>query len=110
MVKQIEIGGELRPVHFSINALIEFEELTGTDMLNGGTMVDFRSLKKLRALTYVGLKYGARNEGKEFKHTQDEVGDWLNLADGSINKITDAFRTANQPQESATESTAAEKN
>jgi hypothetical protein len=100
MVKHIEIGGKSRPVLYSINALIEFEELTGHDMLNTSLNMDLRSLKKLRALAFVGLKYGAKHEGLTEKIELDTVGDWLSLSDGSITEFVSAFRTSNETESS----------
>ena len=96
MVKHIEIGGASRPVLYNINALIEFEELTGHEILQNSLQMDLRSLKKLRALAYVGLKYGARREGLKEVITLDEVGEWLSISDNSIPQIVEAFRSSSE--------------
>lgn len=76
--KHVEIGGELRPVNFGRNALVEFEELTGFSLMDGTSSLT--SFKAMRALVYVGLKWGLyKSDGKEPKprFTILEVGDWL---------------------------------
>lgn len=92
MVKFIDIGGEKRPVRYSVNALIEFEDLTGLNILSAGSVIDFRELKTLRALAFVGLKHGARAEKKQFDIVLEDVGDWLAVSDGSIELIMKTFQ------------------
>lgn len=92
MVKFIDIGGEKRPVRYSVNALIEFEEMTGLNILSAGSVIDFRELKTLRALAFVGLKHGARAEKKQFDIVIEDVGDWLAIGDGSMELIVKSFQ------------------
>ena len=49
--KHVEIGGELRPVNFGRNALVEFEELTGFSLMDGTSSLT--SFKAMRALKLV---------------------------------------------------------
>jgi hypothetical protein len=88
-VKQVEINGKSYPVRYDINALCEFEELTGKSLINGKVEFD---LKGIRAMVYVGLKSGhCFNNKSEFQHTIQEVGSWLNLTDGTFNKFMGAL-------------------
>jgi hypothetical protein len=105
MVKHIEIGGKTRPLLYNINALIEFEELTGDEILKTSLNMDLRSLKKIRALAYVGLKYGAKAEESTEIFTLEKVGDWINLSDETIPNIVKAFRSSNQGEDNGSEST-----
>lgn len=95
MVHEILLGGKLRPIEYNINALIDFDEITGLDIMNGVTAKDLRKLKNLRALAYVGLKHGllARNEKVDI--TLEEVGTMLSFTDGSMEKVLENFKRAN---------------
>lgn len=92
---EIELGGKKRPVAFTVNALIEFEGLIGSDF--NGLGAEIMKLKNLRALTFVGLKHGAKAEGQAVDFTLEDVGDWLNLTNGSTTAIIDAFMNHSTP-------------
>lgn len=98
-VVRVQIGGESRPVRFGFNALATFNDLTGT------TLADLQStfapppglseaeraawqppLKAgdVLALVYAGLDDGARKEKLPRDFDADDVGDWLDEADGSV--------------------------
>lgn len=87
---KINIGGEERPVKYTLNAVIEFEELTGIDVTKGSP--DFARIASMRALAFVGLKHGAKVEKKEFNHTLEDVGEWLGFGDGTIVEFVKAFQ------------------
>lgn len=87
---KIKIGGEERPVKYTLNAVIEFEEITGIDMTKGSP--DFTRLKSLRALCFVGLKHGAKSEGKPFENTLEEVGEWLGASDSILIDVMNVFK------------------
>lgn len=100
MVKQhVEIGGEERPVLFSIHALREIERLVpGYYVLDGKTAAALASLDAIIALVYAGCKWGLYNgNGLEPKprFTLLEVGDWVEkegVQEGSpVDKITKLF-------------------
>lgn len=88
----IEIGGERRPVKYTVNALLEFEELTGLEILGTIDQNQFGKLKNMRALAFVGLKHGAKAENKEVDFKLEDVGDWIGFNDGSMNKFLLAFQ------------------
>lgn len=91
-MKNILIGNEQRPVRYSINALIEFEDLTGIDISQGRDPGAFAKLKNMRALVYCGLKHGYQEkEEKDFPHSIEKVGTWIGFGDGSTDKFFDAF-------------------
>lgn len=86
---EINLGGKSRPVAYTINALIEFEEITGLDLI--GSREDAAKLvrlKNIRALAFVGLKHGV----KEPDFTIEDVGNWISFNDGSIGEIMKAYR------------------
>lgn len=72
------IGGKERPIAFTINALIELKKDHGVDILKG---LDKEALgpEQIRAIAFVGLKYGAKQEGHVFQTQIEEVGDWLTI-------------------------------
>lgn len=90
-MKHIELGGQRRPVHFNVNALIEFDEITGLDVTAGVLYVEIRKLKNQRALAYVGLKYGALEEKQQFNLSLAEVGDLMDLKGKAAMAIMEAF-------------------
>jgi hypothetical protein len=91
-MKEIKIGGQSRPVKYNINALIEFEELTGVEIIGGIDAKAFSRLKNMRALAFVGLKHGFLETSKEaLPFTIDEVGKWIGFGDGSMNDFFSAF-------------------
>jgi hypothetical protein len=72
------IGGKERPIAFTINALIELKKDHGVDILKG---LDKEALgpEEIRAIAFVGLKYGAKSEGQIFQTPLEEIGDWLTI-------------------------------
>jgi hypothetical protein len=90
-VKHIEVNGQSYPVRYDINALCEFEDITGKSLISGIGETDIRSI---RALVFVGLKSGHDFHYKgitKFTHTINEVGQWLNLTDGTVGKFMEAL-------------------
>ena len=73
-MKFIKIGDLDRPISFGWNATCEFEDLTGGAAYKAILDMDHR---KLRALLYVGLRLGAKEEKKDFEYTIEDVGGWL---------------------------------
>lgn len=109
MVHEIKLGGKLRPISYTINALIDFEDLTQIDLVNV-TQEQRRELgkvKNVRALAFVGLKHGARAAGKDVDFTVDDVGDWISFNDGTIGEVMRAYQsdqpapTDNEPEKEA---------
>lgn len=106
MVHEIKLGGKTRPISYTINALLDFEELTQIDLV-GGDAEQRRQLtkvKNVRALAFVGLKHGARATGKDVDFTIEDVGDWISFNDGTIGEVMRAYQsdqpapTDNEPQ------------
>jgi len=79
-MKNIEIGGKVRPVLYDINALAEFNALTNTslawifEMMGNPLSMD---MNELRALAYSGLKYGAEESNQVVDFELKDVGKWL---------------------------------
>jgi hypothetical protein len=74
MLRKVKIGGEERPIAFTMNCLASFSKETGigfADMLNE---IPYHAQL---AIIYYGLKDGARINKTEFNYTQEDVGDWL---------------------------------
>ncbi len=105
MIKHIDIGGKSRPVLYNINALIEFEELTGYEILRNHLQMDMKSLKKIRALAFVGLKHGAKVDQTGETFTIEQVGEWISFQDESIPNIRTAFSEANNNETESGKST-----
>jgi hypothetical protein len=77
-IKQIKIGERSYPVRYDINALCEFEEITGKSLINGSLDMDLRCL---RALMYVGMKCGQSyaNPLEKFPLSLPQVGAMVEL-------------------------------
>lgn len=98
MVRHIQIGGESRPITFNVNALIEFEEITGIDITEFEGRKSMTRMKNIRALAYCGLKYGYRQaNGKYPDFTIEDVGGWMDK--DNVGSITESFLKENPPEE-----------
>jgi len=96
-MKQIEFGGEKRPVKYGWNALAIFGELTGTGLNDLSKFETEMTFKEVLALIYAGLKEGARAEKKDFDLTMDDIGDFLDKETEKIQEFIDVF-TSEMPQ------------
>lgn len=100
MVKQFQIGGELRPVKFGFNALRIFGNLTGLTVFQMERLGENMSFDHLVKLVYCGLVDGSRVEKKEFTFTVDDIADWLDDDKGLMLEMFNEFRgSMAQPQE-----------
>lgn len=98
----INLGGELRPVKYTVNALIELEEITKIDFTDKASRSAFGKLKNVRALAFVGLKHGWRSESTEaFPFSLEQVGDWLTPE--AFGQIQEAFSKDNGSGEESSE-------
>lgn len=93
MTKKIIIGGDLRPLKFGFGALYQYEVRTGRSAIE-----DFNLMQKgfkvsiLVELLYSGLLCGAKEEGKPFDYTGEEVAGWLDEnPEGLLSEITQLF-------------------
>lgn len=91
-MNEIKLGGKTRTISYNINALIEFEELTGVDLMDSLDARKLNKLKNIRALAFAGLKHGAKAAGKEVDFTVDDVGTWISFNDDTITEIMNAYR------------------
>jgi hypothetical protein len=104
----VNIGGKERVVKFDLNAIIELEELTGVDITNKETHKDFTKVKTLRALAFVGLKWGAKSEKQEVDFTIEDVGGWLTVGDEKSLKFFEIFNRQGDSGEPKAEGEAGE--
>lgn len=79
-IKYVHVNGTEYPVRYDMNALCEFEEITGNSLINGLKAIDIRSI---RAIAYVGLACGHsfKHNGSSFPHSITDVGKWSDLMD-----------------------------
>ncbi len=100
MIKQIKFGGETRPVKYGWAALAEFGKLSGVNFANLEKIEGELDFEGVLAIIYVGLKHGARADGKEFTYTMNDVGDLLDEEDdfnAKLQEFLDVF-TEQMPQ------------
>jgi hypothetical protein len=81
---QLNIGGKLRTLHFSMNFWAAFEQASGfsiseIDKVFGSGL----SLSSMRALVYSGLLAFDQENGNEIDYTIYKVGDWMEDVDQS---------------------------
>lgn len=96
-MKQIEFGGEKRPVKYGWNALATFGEMTGTGLNDLDKFETEMTFREVLVLIYAGLKEGARAEKKEFTLTVDDIGDFLDEDNDKVEEFIDVF-TSQMPQ------------
>ena len=94
MVKYIEIGGKDRPVKYGFAALMEFTEENGYTMADLDKLGENMKLKDALFLVWCGLKHGARVEKKPFKHTIEEVADWLDDKPEAMEETLNVFSSS----------------
>lgn len=90
-MRYIQLGGEKRPIRFTVNAIMEFEDLTGLDIMTIEGQSKMESVRNVRALAFVGLKSGFKKEfpNKDVPFSIDDVGDWLDTE--NIELVKNAF-------------------
>ena len=99
-MSKINIGGKERSVKFNFNALEELDEM-GFDILNGSGKL--KSIKFIKSMAFVGLKYGADDTGKDPDFTLKDVGAWL--TNEHIKQFLDILnKKASEPSEKPGES------
>jgi hypothetical protein len=81
---QLNIGGKIRTLHFSMNFWAAFEQASGfsiseIDKVFGNGL----SLSSMRALVYSGLLAYDQENGNEIDYTIYSVGDWMEDVDQS---------------------------
>ena len=79
---QLNIGGKVRTLHFSMNFWAAFEQASGysiseIDKVFGSGL----SLSSMRALVYSGLLAYDQENGNEIDYTIYSVGDWMEDVD-----------------------------
>jgi hypothetical protein len=105
MTKEIDFGGEKRPVKYGWNALALFGELTKTSLKDLFKFETEMTFKEVLALIYAGLKEGARVEKVDFTLTLEDVGDLLDKETDKVAEFVEIFKEqmpqakkANAPQ------------
>ena len=100
---KVELGGKIRVMKFDLNAMAEYEELTGKNILTGFSAKNMGA-RELRALLFACLS------GNEDVLTLKDVGGWVTPA--TMNeisvKLTEAF-TASVPEADKNDPLAGEK-
>lgn len=81
---QLNIGGKIRTLHFSMNFWAAFEQASGysiseIDKVFGSGL----SLSSMRALVYAGLLAYDQENNNEIDYTIYSVGDWMEDVDQS---------------------------
>lgn len=73
MEKEIEINGVKYPVLIGLGALMDFEVVTGKDVINGG--LDSMGLSDIAHLIHCGIKSGCRRKKMQDVPTVEEFMD-----------------------------------
>jgi len=103
MQKFIKTNNTVYPVLFGFNALCMFSEMTDTKSEDIAVLFENMRLDHSRALSYVGLYYGARAEGIPFELSIDDVGDMMQADKNFFGKILKIFTDQNHKEPTAKE-------
>ena len=97
MVKEVNIGGEERPVKFGFAALMQFTDATGYTLAQLDSIGDSLTLSQAIELIKAGLKQGARIEGEKFNATSEEIADWLDETPEALEQVLAVFTESFTP-------------
>lgn len=75
MVDYIHIGGQLRPIRYTVGAYREFLSVTGRNL--GNLQTDNIGFDDADIQIYAALKHGAKSVGEKFKETPEKVKEWI---------------------------------
>ena len=93
-MEYVKIGGRLRPIHFGMAALADFEELSGKGVAALGKELDGDKpqLMLIANLIYCGLGHGARKSKTpvDFENVY-EVLDWVDNDPTVIDRVMELF-------------------
>tara|TARA_B100001113_G_C20859985_1_gene513508 strand:- start:307 stop:693 length:387 start_codon:yes stop_codon:yes gene_type:complete len=86
---QLNIGGKLRTLHFSMNFWVNFTDLLGLNLDELDSVFSKGvSIKNIRTLIYSGLLAYDQENGNEIDYNEFNVGDWLSdLSPDHLEKI-----------------------
>lgn len=90
----VNIGGENRPVHFGMSAMMRLEEMTGQSLSEFlASFDDNMKMTDLITLVYCILYGGAVYEESEFSYSKIDVARWIDQAEGDVlNEIMFVFK------------------
>lgn len=93
---QLQIGGKLRTLHFSMNFWVAFEQATGFGIGQlSEVFANGISLMTIRGIIYAGLLANDQEQGNPIDYTVYSVGEWLEDIDASeITKISEAMMSS----------------
>lgn len=93
MTKEVELGGQMRPIRFGMAALYKYEEITGksahldfAEMGAGGY-----KLKTIVNLVYAGLACGYQKSGITIDFDVLDVAEWLGEDQTTIEAVMQLF-------------------
>mgnify|MGYP003148934789 CR=1 FL=1 len=90
-LNKLAIGGEMRPVHFGFATLSEWCDMANMSLNDIGKMGNDMPLSTAISMVFCALKHGARKAKVDFKHTTDDVADWLDDDQDALLKTMDLF-------------------
>ena len=91
MVKYVDFGGEPRPVKFGFAALMNFTDMSGYKLNDLDKLGENMTLSDAVKLIYCGLKTGARVEKKKFNSSLEDVADWLDDNQNTLQEVLNIF-------------------
>lgn len=77
MIKEVQIGGQMRPVSFAFSTIAEFCDITGRTLTEATNVVHNIKAGEVKTLIWCSLKMGAKFAGREQVPTIDEVEKWI---------------------------------
>jgi hypothetical protein len=78
-VINLEINGAQYPIRYDVNALSEYEEITGKSFVTIFSEENDMGIRALFALAYVGMKCGHNFQNKiiPFSQSREQLGGWI---------------------------------
>jgi serine kinase of HPr protein (carbohydrate metabolism regulator) len=106
-MKEIQIGGKLRPINFGMSTLADFCEIKGVSLRNMEKAFADMSLKDSIILMHLALRAGAARMRLSEDITLQDVQDWIDDDISAFAAGMEAFSASQDVQEKNGKSRAA---
>jgi len=90
-ISKLAIGGEMRPVHFGFATLSEWCDMCNMTLHDISKLGNNMPISTAISMVYCALKHGSRKSKIEFKHTTDDIADWLDDDQNALVETMELF-------------------
>lgn len=77
MIKEVQIGGQMRPVSFAFSTIAEFCDLTGRTLAQASNIMNTMKAGEIKTLVWCAMKMGAKFSGRDLFPSVDEIEKWI---------------------------------